>query len=205
MLAWLEWDIEVSAANIDESRRPEEPARDYVLRLAEEKSTALIPGAVWDDVVIAADTIVVLDEEILGKPADVRQAQEMLTSLRGRDHWVITGIAVRAVGSQLLHQDICASCVHMRDYSDDEIKAYINSRDPLDKAGGYAIQNSGFHPAVNFGGCFASVMGMPLCHLERTLMKFPFYQHQDMAVICQNHLKYKCPITNQVMAGEDIG
>jgi len=204
MLAWINWDIEVSAANIDESRQPEESAQDYVLRLAAEKASYPISRAGLDDVVIAADTIVVLDEEILGKPADEGEAYEMLSRLRARTHWVMTAIAIGQIGSGQNHKDVCRTRVQMRDYTDEEIKQYITSGDPMDKAGAYAIQSKDFHPAVDFRGCFASVMGMPLCHLERLLLKFSCYEPNGLAEICQNHLKYNCSITSRVMAGEDV-
>jgi MAF protein len=205
MLAWMDWDLEASAANIDESRHPEESAQEYVLRLAAEKAGYPIPGAVLGDVVIAADTIVVLDEEILGKPADEGEAYEMLSQLRAREHWVMTAISVRFGNTGHVHQDVCRTRVQMREYADEEIKQYIASGDSIDKAGAYAIQSNAFHPVVDFNGCFASVMGMPLCHLERTLLKLSIYEPSGLAVICQNHLKYNCSITSRVMAGEDIG
>jgi len=205
MLAWMDWDLEALAANIDESRHPEESAREYVLRLAAEKASYPIPEAGLDDVVIAADTIVVLGEEILGKPANEEEAYAMLSHLCGREHWVMTAIAVRSGDREHIYQDICRTRVQMREYADEEIKQYIDSGDPMDKAGAYAIQNTAFHPVLDFNGCFASVMGMPLCHLERTLIKFSIYKPSGLAVICQNHLKYNCSITSRVMAGEDIG
>ena len=205
MLAWVDWDLEASAANIDESRHPEESAQEYVLRLAAEKAGYPIPGAGLDDVVIAADTIVVLDEEILGKPTDEREAFEMLSQLRAREHWVMTALAVRSGGAEHVHRDICRTRVQMREYTDEEIEQYIASGDPMDKAGAYAIQSTVFHPVVDLNGCFASVMGMPLCHLERTLLKFSISKPSGLALICQNHLKYNCSITDRVMAGEDIG
>jgi len=205
MLAWMDWDLEASSANIDESKRPKESAKEYVLRLAAEKAGHLIPGAGLDDVVIAADTIVVLDEEILGKPADEKEAYQMLSQLRAREHWVMTAIAVRGGSTGQMRQDICRTRVQMRGYADEEINQYIDSGNPMDKAGAYAIQNTAFHPVVNFSGCFASVMGMPLCHLERTLQKISIYKPNRLAEICQNHLKYSCSIADCVMAGEDIG
>lgn len=205
MLGWMDWDFEASAANIDESRRAGEFPEKYVLRLASEKAGYPISGAVTEDVVIAADTIVVLDGEILGKPADEAQAHAMLSHLRARDHWVMTAIAVRIAGAKQMLQEVCRTRVQMRKYSDREIKQYVKSGDPMDKAGAYAIQNKTFHPVVDFKGCFASVMGMPLCHLERTLQKIPIDEPNGFATICQNHLKYNCSITNRVMAGEDIG
>jgi len=205
MLAWMDWDLETSPANIDESKRPKESAQEYVLRLAAEKAGNLISGTGMDDVVVAADTIVVLDEEILGKPVDERKAYQMLSQLRAREHWVMTAIAVRFESTGQVRQDICRTRVQMRSYTDEEIEQYIASGNPMDKAGAYAIQNTAFHPVVDFGGCFASVMGMPLCHLERTLQRFSIYKPNRLAEVCQNHLKYNCSITDCVMAGEDIG
>lgn len=203
MLAWLNWDLSVSSANIDESRCLNESARDYVWRLAAEKAVASIEAVDEENVIIAADTIVVLDEMILGKPGDADQAFKMLSRLRSQNHWVYTALAVFVNGQT--YQDICCSLVNMRDYSDAEIEGYIASGDPMDKAGAYAIQNASFNPTVGFSGCFASVMGMPLCHLERTLQKCGLRQPNGFSTICKNHLKYNCPITSRVMAGEDIG
>lgn len=205
MFAWVNWDWDAYSANIDESRKPEEPAREYVIRLAAEKAKFPIPGIQAQDIVIAADTIVVLDENILGKPVNNEQAHEMLTSLCGRDHLVMTAIAIWSGDPKGLQQEICKSHVQMRDYSDQDIRQFIASGDSLDKAGAYSIQNDNFHPVVDFNGCFASVMGMPLCHLERALRELPDYGPRKMASICQNHLKYICLITNRVMEGEDVG
>ena len=129
----------------------------------------------------------------------------MLSRLRAREHWVMTAIAVHSGGTGQVREDICRTHVQMRDYTDEEIKQYIASGNPMDKAGAYAIQNTAFHPVVDFDGCFASVMGMPMCHLERTLQNFSIYKPDSLAVICQNHLKYNCSIADYVMAGEDIG
>jgi len=205
MLGWLNWDLEASAANIDESRRARESPEKYVLRLSSEKVNFPIPGAASNDVAIAADTIVVLDGEILGKPADGAQAHAMLSQLKARDHWVMTAIAVKYANAEDVFQDVCRTRVQMRNYSDAEIDGYVRSGDPMDKAGAYAIQNKTFHPVVDFKGCFASVMGMPLCHLERILQKLSISELTGLGVICQNHLKYSCAITGRIMAGEDIG
>jgi predicted house-cleaning NTP pyrophosphatase (Maf/HAM1 superfamily) len=129
----------------------------------------------------------------------------MLKSLRNRKHQVITALSIRQEGSQFLAQDLCCSDVRMRDYSDQEIQDYVLSGDPLDKAGSYAIQSPEFDPVEKFSGCFASVMGMPLCHLERTLRKLPDYESCKMGVICRRNIDYECPITQRVLLGEDIG
>lgn len=203
MLGWMDWDIQTADADIDESRSGNETARDYVMRVSRKKVESVIAGADENSVIIAADTIVVLDDEILGKPCDAEDAFAMLAALRGRMHEVLTAIAVRTAKG--IEQDICRSSVRMRNYTTDEMWAYIDSGDPLDKAGAYAIQNRVFLPVDDFNGCFASVMGMPLCHLERTLRNCGIGYLDQFAPVCQNQLKYSCPITSRVMAGEDVG
>lgn len=205
MITWLDWPFLVAPANIDESVQADETPLDYVRRLALQKSLTAIGAAQPGEIIIAADTIVVLNGKILGKPVDAQNAFVMLKSLKNRRHQVITAISVRPAEGQESLRDICVSNVDMRNYSDEEIETYILSGDSMDKAGGYAIQNREFHPAVNFSGCFAGVMGMPLCHLERTLRRLADYQPADLAGICQRNLNYVCPITARVMAGEEIG
>lgn len=205
MLSWSDWQFETVSSQADETRKPGELARDYVRRLAALKSSVKLSHVSADDFVIAADTIVVLDEHILGKPRDANHAYRMLTALRGKTHAVMTAVAVRLVGDEQPKVDLCCSPVQMRDYSDAEIWDYIESGDPLDKAGAYAIQNPGFAPSIRFRRCLASVMGLPLCHMERTLRTFVDYDLTDWPKTCQYHLKYDCPITDRVMCGEDIG
>jgi MAF protein len=204
MFGWVDWKLSFASANVDESHYENELPENHVRRLAIEKCKSLrdVPGK---DFIIAADTIVVLDTMILGKPASAEHAYQTLINLRDRSHWVMTSVAVRQGNQEIPKLETCKTEVKMRDYSDAEITQYIESGDPLDKAGAYAIQNKDFNPVVDFGGCMASVMGMPLCHLERTLRKFSSYQETDWPKICQFHLKYRCPITDQVIAGDTVG
>ena len=119
--------------------------------------------------IIAADTTVALDDEILGKPATPEEAEMMLRRLRKRSHQVYTALAILDLSDQTRHSRLVCTDVHMRDYSDFEIADYIASGDPLDKAGAYAIQHSGFHPVDRVDGCWANVVGMPLCQLNPLL------------------------------------
>ncbi len=118
-------------------------------------------------IVIAADTLVVLDGAVLGKPRDAAEAVVMLRALRGREHVVHTGLAVCRAGELVLQ--LATSAVRMRDYTDDEVAAYVATGDPLDKAGAYACQHPVFQPVAAYGDCYANVMGLPLCHLQRLL------------------------------------
>ena len=205
MLSWAGWRLEIVASHTNEDVMQNESPQDYVLRIAKSKCSDIDVAAQDDDMVIAADTIVVKDNCILGKPTDEQDAYRILLLLRGKTHQVMTALAIKRFGENTPRVDICCSDVCMREYSDEELWTYIKSGDPLDKAGAYAIQHAVFKPVVNFNGCFASVMGMPLCHLERNLRHLPNYLPTDWSRICQENLEYNCPITGRVMAGENIG
>lgn len=157
--------------------------------------------------VVAADTTVVDGERILGKPADEHEAASMLLDLRGRTHKVHTALAViPPSSSEIMAEDIltdhCITDVPMREYSHEEMQDYIASGDPMDKAGAYAIQHPGFHPVEALSGCYANVMGLPLCHLTRTLAKIGVKPGGDIAEACQAALSYDCPVYAQVLRGE---
>ena len=154
---------------------------------------------------IGSDTAVVDAGEILGKPKDGREAESMLRQLRGRTHQVYTGIAVYEVESDRVFRDLCVSDVPMREYEDEEMLAYVQSGDPLDKAGAYAIQNDEFAPVKAFEGCFASVMGLPLCHLARNLKKAGLQVEADLPAACKASLGYDCLISTAVLRGENLG
>jgi len=197
LLTLFGWPFEVIPADIDESRKAGEPAVDYVRRLACEKARAI--AAVHEGLILAADTIVVDGEELLGKPVDGAEARRMLTQLRGRTHQVYTGIALIDTASGESVDKVCRTDVPMRDYSDAELAAYIQTDDPLDKAGAYAIQHSGFHPVEGLQGCYASVMGLPLCHLVVSLRLFGWDAPVDLPARCQQTLHYHCPVFEEVL------
>ena len=156
-------------------------------------------------VVIGSDTAVVDAGEILGKPRDTREAESMLRQLRGRTHQVYTAIAVYDETSNKVFSELCISDVPMREYSDAEMDAYIQTGDPMDKAGGYGIQNGEFQPVERFDGCFASVMGLPLCHLARSLKNMGIDVEADLPQRCQSSLVYECTISSAVLRGENLG
>ncbi len=197
--------FDVTSADVDESILPDEKPADYVLRLAESKARASARDAEDAQVVIGSDTAVVDADQILGKPRDAREAEAMLRQLRGRTHQVYTAIAIFRPDDGMLETDLCISDVPMREYNDTEMDTYIQSGDPLDKAGGYAIQHAGFHPVESFSGCFASVMGLPICHTARALEKAGVTVSADMPQLCQSSLNYDCTISTAVLRGENLG
>jgi len=200
LLALSDWGFAVIVADVDESLFPEgESPADYVLRLAETKARAI--PARPDRMILAADTTVVDRSEILGKPKDEAEAFAMLRRLRGHTHQVYTGVALLRQSDGLLLQDLCVTDVPMRNYSDEEINAYIETGDPLDKAGAYAIQHSQFHPVTNVSGCYTSVMGLPLCRVASLMGKMGFPFHTTVPAECQRLLDYQCPILRESVSG----
>ena len=205
-MALTGWDFEIKPANIDETPHAGEAPGEYVLRLAEAKARQAGSTAQAGQLVLAADTTVADGSMLLGKPGDAGEAAGMLERLRGRTHQVYTALALLDAASRRLLSDLCVSQVPMRSYSNDEMSAYIASGDPLDKAGAYAIQHSGFNPVEHFGGCFASVMGLPLCHLVRITRKLGLaFPADHVPKACQAALSYTCPIHERVLGGENVG
>lgn len=213
LLALGGWTFQVRPVEVDETPTPAEDPRLYVLRLAECKARAaaaraeadaIYQDAIFQDAIfVAADTTVADGNRILGKPRDAVEAGRMLRSLRGRTHQVYTALAVFRPPTGTLLTDWCLTEVPMRAYSDEEMQAYIASGDPLDKAGAYAIQHAGFRPVEKLTGCYANVMGLPLCHLTRTLAKLGLEPGVAIAQVCQAELAYPCPVYQQVLRPEE--
>ncbi len=210
------WTFHIDPAGVDERELPGETPAAYVLRLAEAKARACADPARPGQIMVGADTTVVDGTKILGKPADAAEAVRMLKQLRGRIHQVYTAIALYIPRSNdfsrsdrnrsgTLLTDLCVTDVPMRNYTDAEIDAYVATGDPLDKAGAYAIQHAGFHPVERLSGCYASVMGLPLCHLTRSLRKLGVEPQTDISAACQAHLGYDCPVTKAILRGETAG
>ncbi len=127
--------------------------------------------------VITADTTVILENEVLGKPRDEAHARELLLPLRGRWHQVVTGVVVSTMinGTLRMHGASCTTPVLMRPYSEEEVLAYIATGDPMDKAGAYGIQHAQFQPTERIDGCYLNVVGLPLCVLTNLLAEFNVY------------------------------
>lgn len=162
--------FEVHIANVDERSHPGERPPELVARLSRAKAQAVAarhPRAI----VIGADTIVTLEGEGLGKPDGPDGATAMLRRLRDRAHLVYSGVCVHPPLGGRPEVAVVKSTVWMRAYTDDEIATYVASSSPLDKAGAYGIQDVQFHPVARLHGCYASVMGLPLCHLARLLRR----------------------------------
>lgn len=188
----------VKAAGVDESRLHGEPPTELVLRVSQAKALS-IRDARPDELVVAADTIVVLDGEILGKPSGPDEARQMLERLRGRSHTVYSGVTVWHLATRRMASRLGESSVWMRDYGDDEIAAYVESRDPMDKAGAYAIQHAGFDPVSHLDGCWLNVVGLPLCHLGQALAEFGVAPPANVPGTCRAFSQYDCPVVPEML------
>lgn len=201
LLALGGWQFTVQVADVDETPQAGEEPGAYVLRLAEAKARAVAARQPQGAAVLAADTTVVADGAILGKPADAAEAEAMLRQLRGRVHQVLTGVAILRLDDGRLERELAVTDVPMRDYSEAEMDAYIASGDPFDKAGGYAIQHAGFNPAPTLHGCYANVVGLPLCHLARRLALLGLPPTEDVPAACQQELNYACAVYPEILQG----
>lgn len=200
LLSLAGWEFTVSIADVDETPLENETPADYVLRLAETKARVIAERTEGEHLILAADTTVVDGLDILGKPADETEAVAMLTRLRGRTHQVFTAIALLRKNDSRLLTDLCITDVPMRDYTDEEIRAYAASGDPLDKAGAYAIQHAGFRPVARMDGCYAGVMGLPLCHVVRLMRRMNIPPAADVPSNCQKFLEYTCPVFKSILS-----
>jgi septum formation protein len=155
----------VQPVEIDETPRPGEDAAALVVRLATEKAGAI--AAADDEVILAADTVVVADGEILGKPVDDEDAASMLRRLSGRSHEVVTGVAVLHGAS--LVTAVERTRVHVSALQRDEIAWYVRSGEPGDKAGAYGIQGLASRFIERIDGSYTNVVGLPVATVRRVL------------------------------------
>lgn len=155
----------VQVADIDETMDPNSTPDVEVGRVSARKAAAIRRGP--EDLVIAADTIVVCDGQILGKPKDEADAFRMLKLLSGRAHQVMTGMTVLYGEQTVTHTEI--THIHFRPLSDREIHAYIRTGDPMDKAGSYGIQSDAALFADRLEGDYFNVVGLPVCRLSQIL------------------------------------
>ena len=162
LLQLIGLDVLVIPSGISESHFDGETPETHVARLSREK-TGSVSREYPQDWVLGADTIVVIDGEILGKPETEEEARLMLTKLSNREHTVFTGYTISKEAEKIVISDVVRSRVHFKDISDEEIDWYIKTDEPYDKAGGYAVQGRGAFFIRAIHGSYTNVMGLPLC------------------------------------------
>ncbi len=171
LLALICSQYEVAPSKFDEGQVSDSlDPEERVLQLAKEKACE-VADSITDGIVIGADTVVAIDGQILGKPADEADARRMLRLLSGRIHKVYTGVCVIAVENDYCREILDTECteVSFSELSDDVIDRYISTGEPLDKAGGYAIQGKGSVLIKGINGCYFNVVGLPIYRLAQLL------------------------------------
>jgi MAF protein len=183
-----EFEIEVSGVPepVDAGLSPAE----NVLAIARSKAAAVAATA-GDCLVLAADTDVVLDGKILGKPGDAAAAVEMLRRLRGREHEVLTAVVLIDALTAECWELVVSSRVQIRELSDGEIESYVATGEPLDKAGGYAIQGEAASMVERVDGCYTNVVGLPICATRELLMLAG--AAADATIACRDPAGQHCP------------
>ena len=159
----------VLSSAVDETPIPGEPPQDLVRRLALAKAELVAARALGPAIVTAADTVVVLEGAILGKPRTSEDARQMLEKLSGRTHSVMTGVALIRLPDAERREFIETTQVHFASVSNEEIVKYLASGEPFDKAGAYAIQGLGGRFVPRIDGCYFNVVGLPLARLYHEL------------------------------------
>ena len=170
LLTQMGLSFRVVVSDIDEHMERSLPPDKLVESISAEKARAVQPLTTPDSLIIAADTVVVLDGTVLGKPADEADALRMLTALQGRRHTVCTGVTVRQGDSCLTESE--STDVYFRPASRRELLAYIQTGEPMDKAGAYGVQGKGALLVERLDGDFFNVMGLPVLRLARMLERF---------------------------------
>lgn len=159
----------VLSPEAEESHKSGESPVDYALRLSKEKALSVAEGCEADSIVIGADTLVVVDKDILGKPLDEKEANRMLCKISGREHRVLTAFSLVKPQSDVLHAEIVETLVTVKNLAASEIEGYIKTGEPMDKAGAYGIQGIGAFMIKEIRGSYTNVVGLPLVELLEAL------------------------------------
>jgi septum formation protein len=170
LLRQLGLTFEILPSNVDEDIKEGEDPRRHVLRLARSKAEEVAKSR-SNCIVIGADTIVVLDDEILGKPKDEEEACAMLSRLSGREHLVFTGFCVIVPPNGVAYCDAVDTRVRFKHLSAEEIRGYVRTGETVDKAGAYAVQGKGSYMIKEIQGSYTNVVGLPLCELVDVLAR----------------------------------
>lgn len=163
--------FKVLKADIDEAPMADEHPRNYVTRMARQKALVVMENnqQIW---IVAADTIVSLDNEILGKPKSVDDAVNTLMLLNGREHEVVTAFCIGLKKENTLHEESVVTRVKFAHFSEDIARAYVSTGEPYDKAGAYGIQGKGAFLVSGVNGSYSNVVGLPLCEVITVMQKY---------------------------------
>ena len=168
------WQFELCPVDLDETADGDASAEVLVRRLALAKAEGALRARPKADLVLAADTLVVDRDSILGKPLDEQDARRMLMALRGRNHRVVSALVLKGMAGE--QAEICETVVPMRNYTRRQVDAYVESGRPLDKAGAYGIQGRAGRYVTRVEGCYFNVVGLPLARLYAMLREMEWQE-----------------------------
>lgn len=199
LIKLLGYPFSIRVADVDEmSITHPDPATNVIETAVLKAYTIAQQTKSSGEIIVAADTTVALGENMLGKPQDAAEATHMLQTLRHQTHEVHTGFVILNLANGAEIKKVTTAVVTMRDYTDQEIAAYVASGDPLDKAGAYAIQHPTFKPVAQLDGCYTAVVGLSVCDLILALDKLDIPRLADLTAVHQSHqvadLDFSCPI-----------
>ena len=169
----------VLSSAVDESAIPGEAPPQHVQRLADAKAELVAARAVGPAILLAADTVVVLDGQILGKPRSTEEARRMLELFSGRTHSVVTGVTLLRLPEMERRQFVETTLVHFHKLSRDDISRYLSTEEPYDKAGAYAIQGHAGRFIPRIEGCYFNVVGLPLAHVFSALRELGWSEDSE--------------------------
>lgn len=201
LMSCLYPDYECIPADIDETPLPGELPVPYTERMALEKMLKSAESITAPDhVVIGSDTTVYAEHQIFGKPTSPENASEILHFLNGKEHLVSTAVCVMRVkdGIRQIRRTVSETSVFFRNMSDEEIAGFVASGVPMGKAGAYAIQDKTYHPVERIEGCYAGVIGFPVCHLRALLNDLGLPESGNTREICDGVTESRCAFFPQV-------
>ena len=176
-------EFQVVPSRVEEDLVQGESPQEHVIRLSQVKARN-VAGKYPDCWVIAADTIVCINGSILGKPSNRQEALQMLRCLSGQEHWVLTGFAVCHLAKGKADKETVQTAVKMKNLTPEEMEWYVQTEEPFDKAGGYAIQGIGSFMIESIQGSYTNVVGLPLCELIEMLSRLGAVTvHPEMGMV----------------------
>ena len=196
--------FEIRPVTVDETSYLNGSPFKLAQQIAYEKASEAVKSAPENCLVLTADTVVINHDDILGKPETQQDALDMLMQLRDGRHDVITSLVLVDRHARRQIHESCTTSVPMRDYTDTEIENYVASGSPMDKAGAYGIQDEapGLVEIGDLSGCFANVMGLPICHFTRAMQALDRKVSADVPANCRQFTGYDCPVSEAILMGE---
>lgn len=190
LLTWIGLDFEVMVSDFDEKSVEENNPKELVKILAEKKAEA-VAGNIKSGVIIGADTVIVFGDEVIGKPRDINHAREILLSLRGKTHFVYTGVCVLDAESRKIVVEVDETKMVFKNFSDEDLEIYLKTGDSLGKAGAYQLLEIKDKFVDSFDGSVSGVIGLPIKRVARMLKEVGIEVEGDIEKVMMEKIGYR--------------